>query len=210
MPAFPGLVPSWRLPRSRIVGLRRALLGRVGRGEEFAVAAGPLPAQPATGSPVSKRSSRTIAMTPEFREQARIAAFALPAVLFMLVMFAVPWVRCSCRASPRSRNRVLDGRVREDLRDTLFARVALTTVEISIGATFFALLLAYPIAYFLSRQPPARRSLFALLNPHPVLDQLPGQEPSRLPSSWDMPASSTIFWARSASGPSSCCTTESA
>ena len=103
-------------------------------------------------------------MTPEFRAQARIAVFALPATLFMLVMFAVPLGSVFLQSiTARSGTGFSMAAYVKIVETPLFARVAYTTIEISVGATFFALLLAYPIAYFLSRQPPARRSLFALL-----------------------------------------------
>ena len=45
----------------------------------------------------------------------------------------------------------------------LYQRVLWNTLEISIISAIFTLILAYPIAYHLSRQPPRRRALFAML-----------------------------------------------
>ena len=149
-------------------------------------------------------------MTPEFRAQARIAVFALPATLFMLVMFAVPLGSVFLQSiTARSGTGFSMAAYVKIVETPLFARVAYTTIEISVGATFFALLLAYPIAYFLSRQPrragPCSRSSSSSRS-----GPAPWSRASHSRSSWDMPASSTTFWARSASVPSSCCTTASA
>lgn len=45
----------------------------------------------------------------------------------------------------------------------LFLRVAYTTLEICISATACSLVLAYPVAYFLSKQTPRRRALYMIL-----------------------------------------------
>ncbi len=103
-------------------------------------------------------------MTPELREQVRIAAFAAPATVFMLVMFAVPLGAVFLQSfTAKSGVGFSLAAYVKILSTPLFARVAYTTIEISIGATIFAFVLAYPIAYFLAKQPPARRALCMIL-----------------------------------------------
>jgi ABC-type spermidine/putrescine transport system permease subunit I len=51
----------------------------------------------------------------------------------------------------------------ELLSSRLFVRVLGTSLEISAMATAFTLIIAYPIAYHLSRQEPRRRALFLIL-----------------------------------------------
>ena len=103
-------------------------------------------------------------MTPEQREQARIAAFAAPATIFMLAMFAVPlfavfWQSITTNAG----DEFSLAAYAKILSTPIFAKVAYTTIEISIGATIFAFVLAYPIAYFLAKQPPRRRAFCMIL-----------------------------------------------
>ena len=103
-------------------------------------------------------------MTPELREQARIAAFAAPATLFMLAMFAVPLVAVFWQSFTTDAGDEFSLAAYAKILSTpIFARVAYTTIEISLGSTIFAFVLAYPIAYFLAKQPPARRTLFMIL-----------------------------------------------
>ena len=103
-------------------------------------------------------------MTPEIREQVRIAAFAAPATLFMLALFAVPLGAVFWQSVTTETGVGLSlAAYAKILKTPLFARVAYTTLEISIGSTIFAFILAYPIAYFLAKQPPARRSVCMIL-----------------------------------------------
>jgi putative spermidine/putrescine transport system permease protein/mannopine transport system permease protein len=100
---------------------------------------------------------------PDTREQLRIAAFAAPATLFLAIMFAGPLfsiVRQSIRAGDTA---VSLASYEKIFLTPLFRQVAYTTFEISVGATLFSLLLAYPIAYFLSRQNPKPRALWMVL-----------------------------------------------
>jgi putative spermidine/putrescine transport system permease protein/mannopine transport system permease protein len=103
-------------------------------------------------------------MTPELREQVRIAAFAAPATLFMLVMFAVPLGDVFLQSiSTKTGAGFSLATYAKILNTPLFTRVAYTTIEICIGSTIYAFILAYPIAYFLAKQPPARRSFCMIL-----------------------------------------------
>ena len=45
---------------------------------------------------------------------------------------------------------------------TLYLRVLWTTIEVSLATAALTLLLAYPVAYYLARQPPRRRALMAM------------------------------------------------
>jgi putative spermidine/putrescine transport system permease protein/mannopine transport system permease protein len=103
-------------------------------------------------------------MTPELREQARIAAFAAPATIFMLAMFAVPLFAVFWQSiTTNSGDEFSLAAYAKILSTPIFAKVAYTTFEISIGATIFAFVLAYPIAYFLAKQPSRRRAFFMIL-----------------------------------------------
>ena len=77
----------------------------------------------------------------------------------MLAMFAVPlfavfWQSITTNAG----DEFSLAAYAKILSTPIFAKVAYTTIEISIGATIFAFVLAYPIAYFLAKQPPRRRA----------------------------------------------------
>ena len=94
----------------------------------------------------------------------REAAYALPAAVFMALLFALPL----CGIIFQSVQRVDGGGFALDaymriFTTPLFLRVAGTTLEISLGATACSLLLAYPVAYFLSKQPPRKRALYMIL-----------------------------------------------
>lgn len=58
----------------------------------------------------------------------------------------------------------LSARAYEELAaSTLFRRVLANTFEISLGSMLATLLLGYPIAYHLSRVPPARRAIYMVM-----------------------------------------------
>jgi ABC-type spermidine/putrescine transport system permease subunit I len=94
----------------------------------------------------------------------REASFAVPATLFLGLIFAVPLVGIVLMSLQKTNEGGgLTAAAYEKIATTLlFLRVAYTTVEISVGATLCALLLAYPVAYFLATQPPRRRALFMI------------------------------------------------
>ncbi len=89
------------------------------------------------------------------------AGFVLPAALFTAAVFLVPlWnVLVQSVTNPAW---TLAG-YRSLLGSTLFWRVLQNTIEISVISTFVAFLLAYPMAYHLSRQTPRRRVMFLML-----------------------------------------------
>ena len=95
----------------------------------------------------------------------RQASFALPATIFMGLLFALPLFAIAFKSIQENNSGggltlVSYGNI---FTTPLFLRVAYTTLEISIGATLCSLLLAYPIAYFLSKQTPRRRALYMIL-----------------------------------------------
>jgi putative spermidine/putrescine transport system permease protein/mannopine transport system permease protein len=98
------------------------------------------------------------------REAARIALYAAPATLLMLCVFVVPLANVVVQSltSETSGNVSFDAYIRI-ASAPLFLRVGITTLEITCLATAFALLLAYPLAYFLARQPPRRRAMLLVL-----------------------------------------------
>ena len=89
------------------------------------------------------------------------AAFVVPAVLFTAAVFLVPlWnVLVQSFTNPAW---TLAG-YRNLIGSFLFWRVLRNTIEISVISTFVAFLLAYPMAYHLSRQTPRRRVMFLML-----------------------------------------------
>jgi putative spermidine/putrescine transport system permease protein len=94
----------------------------------------------------------------------REASYALPAALFMALLFGFPLLGIVYQSIQRVGGDGLTlaayGRI---FTTPLFLRVALTTLEISVGAAFCSLLLAYPVAYFLAKQPPRRQALYLIL-----------------------------------------------
>lgn len=95
----------------------------------------------------------------------RKASFAAPATLVLGLIFAIPLVGIVMMSLQKT-NDGGDFSFATYIKiatTSLFFRVAYTTVEISVGATFCALLIAYPISYFLATQPPRRRALFMIL-----------------------------------------------
>ena len=102
---------------------------------------------------------RTAASRLERRESLRLALFAVPALIFMAGVFAVPLaiiLRQSLTGQGGGLSWAPFARIFEH---AMYARVAWSTLQIGLLATGFALLLAYPLAYFLARQPPRRRAL---------------------------------------------------
>jgi putative spermidine/putrescine transport system permease protein len=100
----------------------------------------------------------------ERRQALGIAVFALPAALLMLLVFVVPLANVILRSvtneSTGGFTLAAFGRI---LSATLFLRVGAKTVQITLLATGFALLLAYPLAYYLAQQRPRRRALLMML-----------------------------------------------
>lgn len=100
----------------------------------------------------------------EFREQMRIALFAVPAIAFLAASFALPLGATLFQSVRNQAGTEFSLEAYSKIAATpLFFRVAQTTIEISLLATLFAFTLAYPVAYFLAKQPPRRRALYMIL-----------------------------------------------
>ncbi len=93
----------------------------------------------------------------------RAAAFVLPAVAFMVLVYALPLAGVLGQSvmNPDDGRWSLAG-YREILSSTLFYKVAWSTFVISASATVVSLLLAYPLAYFLSQRTPRMRALLMI------------------------------------------------
>src|SRR5689334_3963850 len=93
-----------------------------------------------------------------------ILAMALPTAVFMAAVFLVPFamVIWTSVGAPQ----ITGAHFAELVSRPLYYRVLQNTLEISLTSTFATLLLAYPIAYHLAKQPPRRRAflmIFVLL-----------------------------------------------
>ncbi|MHB1218504.1 MAG: ABC transporter permease [Alphaproteobacteria bacterium] len=94
--------------------------------------------------------------------QGRVAAlFLLPAMALMTGIFLVPLAGVA-HQSVTNPVWTLEGYA-ELTTSTLFLRVLWTTFEISLSSSLATLILAYPIAYHLAKQPPRRRALLMTL-----------------------------------------------
>ena len=101
-------------------------------------------------------------MRPETREQFRIAVFALPATLFMLVMMAIPLGSVVWQSISDDMGFSLAAYTKI-AQSNLFVRVTRNTLEIALGATLVAFLLGYPIAYFLAKQSTKRQTIWLIV-----------------------------------------------
>lgn len=101
-------------------------------------------------------------MSPETREQFRTAAFALPATLFMLLMMAVPLGSVIVQSLSDEAGFSLSAYAKI-VQSDLFLRVVASTLQIAVGGTVVALLMGYPIAYFLAKRPPRQRAAWMIL-----------------------------------------------
>ena len=97
------------------------------------------------------------------RRSVRAASFVLPAVVFMVLVYALPLAGVLGQSvmEAASGRWSLAG-YREIFGSTLFYRVAWSTFLISLSATATSLLLAFPLAYFLSRRSPRTRALLMI------------------------------------------------
>lgn len=86
-----------------------------------------------------------------------------PAVVFMVAIYLMPLLRVLWQSITTIDGDLTLSGYRELIGSRLFLRVLGTSVEISGMATLFTLLVAYPIAYHLSKQPPRRRALLLIL-----------------------------------------------
>jgi putative spermidine/putrescine transport system permease protein len=98
----------------------------------------------------------------ERRQALYVALYAAPAMLLMLGVFVVPLGTIFVQSATPDGAYSLHDYTRI-VADPLFLRVGLTTIEITLLATLFALLLAYPLAFYLAHQPPRRRALLMVL-----------------------------------------------
>lgn len=100
----------------------------------------------------------------EARDQLRTAAFAVPAAILMAATFAVPLgaIFVYSFLAPDG-SRFSFETYQKVLSTPILYRVAYTTIEISLGATLFSFILAYPVAYFLAKQTPRRRAVLMIL-----------------------------------------------
>ncbi len=97
------------------------------------------------------------------RAHLRDASYALPAAIFMALLFAAPLAGVLVQSLQPEGGGLSFGAFGRIATTALFTRVAWTTLEISASATAFSLMLAYPVAYFLARQSPQRRALYMIL-----------------------------------------------
>jgi putative spermidine/putrescine transport system permease protein len=100
----------------------------------------------------------------ERRQALSVAAYALPAVMLMLLVFVVPLGNVIVQSlTAEETGRFTVSAYERIAEASLFLRVGGTTLVITLLATGFALLLAYPLAYYLAQQPPGRRALLMVL-----------------------------------------------
>ena len=90
--------------------------------------------------------------------------FVVPASVFMLLVFAGPLLGVAVQSvsNPETGAWSLAG-FREIFTSSLFYRITSSTLAISLWSTFISLLLAYPLAYYLSGLPPRRRAMLLIL-----------------------------------------------
>lgn len=94
----------------------------------------------------------------------RIAGYALPAVVLMLGVFVAPLVIVIAQSVTSDATGALSlAAYAKIAQASLFTRVGWITVQITLLATGFALLLAYPLAYYLAQLPPRKRGLLMVL-----------------------------------------------
>src|SRR5438105_1143794 len=100
----------------------------------------------------------------ERRQALSVAAYALPSVMLMLLVFLVPLGNVIVqRLTAEETGRFTVSAYERIAEASLFLRVGGTTLVITLLASGFALLLAYPLAYYLAQQPPGRRALLMVL-----------------------------------------------
>jgi putative spermidine/putrescine transport system permease protein len=102
--------------------------------------------------------------TLERRQAFSVAAYALPACVLMLLVFVVPLGNVIVQSLTAEETGAFTVAAHQRIAQaSLFLRVGGTTLIITLLATGFALLLAYPLAYHLAQQPPGRRALMMIL-----------------------------------------------
>jgi ABC-type spermidine/putrescine transport system permease subunit I len=98
------------------------------------------------------------------RRQTRLALyFVAPAVTFFMIILVLPlWGVVEQSFTSEEEKFTLAG-YRDLETSLLFHKVLWNTFEISFMATVLTLLLAYPVAYHLAKQPPRRRAFLMVL-----------------------------------------------
>ena len=151
-------------------------------------------------------SPRAASPTIEAGEFRQAALLLLPVILVMLVAFLAPlgfvlFNSIYANALTLRGFRTLAG-------STLFWRVLGTSFDISRDYVAVSLLVGYPVALYIARQPPRRRALLLIIVMIPFWTSILG-EPSPSPSFWAIRASSTRHWSGCSAKPhgSSCCST---
>jgi len=93
----------------------------------------------------------------------KTAGFVMPAIVFMTLVYALPLggVALQSFTDTDSGAWSLAG-YREIFNSTLFYKVAWSTLLISLLSTTVSLLLAFPLAYFLSKQKPTVRAVLMI------------------------------------------------
>jgi ABC-type spermidine/putrescine transport system permease subunit I len=89
--------------------------------------------------------------------------FIAPFLVFMVAVFLLPLGQVGYYSLGGGETELTLGFYQTALTGKLYSTVLLTTLEISVTVAVFTLLLAYPIAYHLSRLPPRRRAVTATL-----------------------------------------------
>lgn len=87
-------------------------------------------------------------------------AFVLPFLLFMVAAFLLPLALVLWHSFGGDAGLTL-AYYHKAFTGTVYTKVLWTTLEVSFSVAFATLLLAYPVAYHLSRLPPRRRALMA-------------------------------------------------
>jgi putative spermidine/putrescine transport system permease protein len=88
----------------------------------------------------------------------------LPAAVFMLAIFFVPLAGVMYRSLVKGGSSVFSTAAYQEIFSSiLFYKVGWNTLNIAVLATLFSLLLGYPLAYYLSKQPPRLRAVLMIL-----------------------------------------------
>ena len=94
----------------------------------------------------------------ERRAQRLAIMFVAPAMIFMLAVFLVPLWKVVSQSFTTMDGHFTWAGYAELQTSVLFAKVMWNTIEISLMSTVVTLLFAYPLAYYLAKQPPRRRA----------------------------------------------------
>lgn len=98
----------------------------------------------------------------ERRQALTSAAFALPATLFMLLAFAIPLVQTVWQSVSDADTGAFTVAAYAKLLTPLVGRIALNTLKVVFLTTAVSVLLAYPLAFYLSLLPKRRRATYMI------------------------------------------------